>query len=540
MEARRGLVLRRFGAAGSLILFNGLLFLYLWWGKMQYRHDVYLGVTYAVCLVLVLVGHRVFGDGRRSLGLRLDNWRAALRAYGTFTLGAGALLVVVGVLFGNFDSARLQEVGPYLFWAGLQQYVLQGFLRPRFEDVVRPTAAPPDSGRGVSAAGLISVVLAAGVFAALHWPHPTLVLLTFGGALGWCGLFLRTPSWPGVWLSHAVLGVLLVLLFKQGGIDQFRVGLDGYRFESYGDGVQVAAGYDSLGHPFVATLPGPDLGHPSRVRIFDVEGRQLSEWVAFPQFDFSGRLAVGDLGFGPGDEVAVVPGPAEDNPPLVRIFDCTGRMLGQFAAGALPPEYGASISIHCGEIDLASGPGPGAPARIAAYGPDGRLRRSWALDGRTGFVNGIQGTGFGRACEEGAEGNWLVWGTGVSVNPSDFLVVRAGMIMESRETLPTTCGLRLATLRLKHGVAGVAVAPGPLVGYPPWIRVYYRGRTWALMHEFVPFGDDGTAGANLAGLDIDGDGQDELVIGEGTAPGRPPIVRIYRLDGTPIAQWRAY
>jgi hypothetical protein len=41
-------------------------------------------------------------------------------------------------------------------------------------------------------------------------------------------------------------------------------------------------------------------------------------------------------------------------------------------------------------------------------------------------------------------------------------------------------------------------------------------------------------------VDIDGDGLDEVVLGEGIGPGRPSRVRIYRLDRQVVADWEAY
>ena len=84
----------------------------------------------------------------------------------------------------------------------------------------------------------------------------------------------------------------------------FPGGSPGKRFEYYGEGVRVAAGYGKSGEPMVGTLPGPDQGRPSQLRLFDANGQLLREWVAFPEYDFSGELAMGDLiPTMPGDEI---------------------------------------------------------------------------------------------------------------------------------------------------------------------------------------------------------------------------------------------
>jgi len=125
-------------------------------------------------------------------------------------------------------------------------------------------------------------------------------------------------------MSQAVLSLLMLVFFKFSHLDQFEVGMNASRYEAYGDGVQVAAGYDSSGQARIVTAPGPDSGTPSLIRVFDQKGTRLAEWIAFPEFDFSAHLAIGELGFGAGEEVVVAPGPGPPNPPLVRIFDLQG------------------------------------------------------------------------------------------------------------------------------------------------------------------------------------------------------------------------
>ncbi|RPJ82746.1 MAG: hypothetical protein EHM18_15340 [Acidobacteria bacterium] len=133
----------------------------------------------------------------------------------------------------------------------------------------------------------------------------------------------------------------------------------------------------------------------------------------------------------------------------------------------------------------------------------------------------------------------LVWGSPVSVNPSRvFLSDTQADCVDSFETLPTTFGLNLTTLRLPSGQAGIAVAPGPLNGYPPLIGIFdLQGRK---IGEFFAFNDPNTYGSNIAAVDVDGDSQDEIVLGEGIGPGRPYTVRIFRQDGQMLTKWEAF
>jgi hypothetical protein len=539
-------LMRRFVAGFAILTFVAVLSSYLWWGRLAYYHSAFLISTYAVCLLTVALSHWYFGDSFRGLGLRVSNWREALRAYGLFTLGAAGLIVVVGLLLGRSPGAA-SGLLTYPAWAGLQQYLLQNFLRLRFETLFSPSQArnnssisprSDSSNRRFTLSAILASASAAAVFALLHWPNESLVVLSLAAGFSWCLLFSRVPNLYAACVSQAVLGLLLAMFFKPGILDGFSVGRPGFRYESYGDGVQVAAGYAAGGVPVIATLPGPDREHRSLIRIFDPSGRLLKEWAAFPEFDFSARFAVGDLGFGAGDELVAVPGPAESNPPLVRVFSLNGRLESQFLASNIPEGFGASVSVRCGEIFVGTGPGPDFPARGARYTPAGSPLGTWDFSSDAGFKNGIQLLPLPLNCKEKLPSEMLLWGTAISVNPSDFVVWSSSEVAQ-RETLPTTYGLSLTVVKLS-GKQFIAVAPGPLVGYPPWIRIFRENRPWEMVRDFVAFTDPGAAGANLAAVDLDHDGRDELVVGEGCAPGRPSLIRLLRVDGELLRQWQAY
>jgi hypothetical protein len=538
--------MQRFVAGSAILIFVAGLFSYLWWGRLAYDHTAFLALTYVVCLGSVAWSHWYFRDSMRQLGLATANWREALRAFGVFTGGAAALIVTTGLILGR-RPGEVEGLLSYPLWAGVQQYILQNFLRLRFETIFATDhpglarerrAGDGGSGRQISLPVLLAAASAAVIFALLHWPNGNLVILSLLAGFCWCLLFVRVPNLFASWTSQAVLGILLALFFKQGMFGGFSVGRPGFRFESYGDGVQVAAGYNGDGSAVIVTLPGPRRGHSSLVRIFDPAGRRLNEWTAFPEYDFSGHLAVGDLGFGAGDEVVAVPGPGESNPPLVRVFDIAGRLESEFLAADLPQAFGASVSVRCGKIFLGAGPGPETPAVGVAYSPSGDLLEQWDLSSETGFRNGVHLLPWPLDCGSSGPGGLLAWGAPISVNPSDFVISRSAGVVR-RETFPTTYGLNLAVVTLNRKEF-IAAAPGPLVGYPPWIRIFRDREPWQMVRDFVAFTDPGAAGANLAAVDLNQDGNDELVVGEGCAPGRPPTVRLLSVDGDMLRQWEAY
>ncbi|RPI21649.1 MAG: hypothetical protein EHM61_24255, partial [Acidobacteria bacterium] len=218
---------RRFLSLFSLLLFTALVMAYLWWGKFQYHHGLLLIGTYAGGFALVLGNHFYHRDGRREMGYRWDNGGKAVRTFGVLTLVFSVLIVLVGIWKSEARIDRWADLYVYVGWAALQQHLLQNFLRLRGEDLF---------GRGDWRAAFV----AAALFGLYHLPNLPLVAASFSGALLWCLVFMRVPSFMGAWLSHAVLSGCLLLFFKHGLLSQFQVGKPGYRYEHYGTGVYVA------------------------------------------------------------------------------------------------------------------------------------------------------------------------------------------------------------------------------------------------------------------------------------------------------------
>ncbi len=508
---------RRPASLLALAAFSVLILGYLWQWRFSYYHRELLIVVYAgAALLLVWTSWR---HGAR--GWRLDNLGPALVRFGglagVLSLGAAA----AGWLQGSWEAPRWAMILPYLAWALVQQHVLHNFLRTHWSFLL-------------GGPRWLAWLAAAALFACYHLPNPALVSLTLLMAFLWCALFEKHPNLPAAALGQALLTVTLVSFFKFGFIDQLEVGAGGFRFESYGDGVKVAAGRGPRGEPFVATLPGANRGNPSRVRVFDVRGRQLSEWVAFSEFDFSGEIAAGELGFGPGDELVVTPGPGPSNPARARIYSLDGELLKEVRAPGLHAGYGAHAAVACGRLYLGAGPAPRAAPRLLEFEPDGTLTGQWEFE-QLGLVNGLRGTGL---CADGTRSSLLAWGTDISVNPATLFVLdpRTGE-ERSWNSLKTTFGARVTLLRT-GGETLAAAAPGPLPGYPGLVEVTdLMGGDAA---SFVAFAGPGICGATLAAVDVDGDGRDEIVAGEGNCPDRPATVRILTLDGEPLHEWNAY
>lgn len=510
----------------SLAGASALIFGYLWWGRFHYFSEYLLAGVYAGTLAIILFGHWYFGDSRRELGLRLDNLMPALRLCLPLTLGGVLALLAAGFSWGTLrleggDTGATRAFLLYVPWALLQQYGLQNFLFLRFRTLYdRPFPA---------------LLSAAGLFALFHLPNFPLMALSLMGGLLWCWIFWRAPNLLAVTLSHVVLAFLALVLFKAGGSADFQVGRPGYRYEAFGGGVLVATGHDAAGRPFVATLPGHDRGAPSRLRIFWPDGTLVREWTAFEEYDFSGHLAAGDLGMEAGDEIATAPGPAPGNPPYVRVFSSSGRLLEEFPV-AFEGGYGAGVSVADGSLLVWPGPAPGQAAQVLEYTGRGRLTRSWHFD-PVGFVSGIRALGLGG--ERDSFFRLVLWGPPLAVNPGELLLYDdEGGGFFHWAAYPTTYGLNVARVQLAPGVAGLVTAPGPLRGYSAHVKVF--DTQGGERYNFVAYESPGTCGSNVAAVDIDGDGRDEIVLGEGICGGSRPTVRIFNLEGILLHRWEAY
>lgn len=527
----------------SIFAFSSLVLGYLWWGKFQYHHSAILFLTYAGGIAIVLLNHWVFHDTASRMGMRFDRFGSAGLLYGSITAVFCGVMAIIGSIWGHLRLDRWSDIYIYVLWAAIQQHVLQNFLRLRVEYLLANGASRAASASQKRVSFKVALVTAA-LFAAYHVPNHALAALAFLGAVVWCFSFTYKPSFLWVSVSQAFVAATLLAFFKYGPMNQFQVGRPGYRYEAYGDGVQVAAGYDANELPWIATVPGADKGKKALLRVFDTEGRKLAEWYAFDEFDFSGQIAVGDLGFGGGDEIAATPGPGRTNPAIVRIFDRRGKLLSQFAADTLDHGYGASVSIQCGRVYVSPGPGPAAPQRVVAFTAKGKLLREWQFT-QTGFANGVKASGICPLADSVSQPflppvqHLLLWATVIPSNPSKVLLYDTTEdSLTAWETLSTTFGLNATLVRLGKNKIGLAVTPGYLNGYPPWVKVFeLNGRQ---LHEFFAYQDSQSCGSNIAAVDIDGDSIDELILGEGTCPNRAAMVRIYTLDGVFIRKWNAY
>lgn len=111
----------------------------------------------------------------------------------------------------------------------------------------------------------------------------------------------------------------------------------------YKKGIDVAAGdIDDDGIDEIITTPGD--GKSALVRIFNVSGNKVGEFVAYPSFTGGIKVAVGDIDGDGIDEI--ITSPAKGGGPHIKVFRADGSLVDEF--------FGASASSRNG-TDVAAG-----------------------------------------------------------------------------------------------------------------------------------------------------------------------------------------
>jgi membrane protease YdiL (CAAX protease family) len=155
------------------------------------------GAVRAVPVVLVVALALVKAARTGDWGFRADAFLPALVKVAWTTTIAVIVVLAIGEALDTLHPRRAvgRNLAFLTLWGGGQQFVLQTVVF-REARALMPRAA--------------AIVVAAGMFAAVHLPNPFLAPVTFAAGLLWCWIYSRHPNIIPLAMSHA-LGTEAVL-----------------------------------------------------------------------------------------------------------------------------------------------------------------------------------------------------------------------------------------------------------------------------------------------------------------------------------------
>lgn len=175
-------------------------------------------IVFLVWLMVSIVAH---GDTPKILGWQAENLSRATRQGLPVFAAFVAFALLAGVWFRAYHNLpphliQLRHVLNYAAFCLLQQVALNSYLSNRLLYAFE--------------AKLPAALVAGAVFAALHWPNPVLVPLTFIGGATMSWLFARERNIIPLAAGQAVVGTLVWWAFPLAWHHGMRVGPGYYTF----------------------------------------------------------------------------------------------------------------------------------------------------------------------------------------------------------------------------------------------------------------------------------------------------------------------
>jgi len=195
------------------VAFAGFVGTYIW--KLQAAAPW----TWWLLLLWLIASFTGRRDTPKTMGWRADNLGRASKRAALFFGASSLLICFAGLFLGMLHRLPSHLVEPkrfggYLAFCVLQQVGLNSFLTNRLLGAFeRPAPA---------------ALVAGALFAALHWPNPVLVPLTFVGGSAMAWLFATERNILPLALGQAILGALVWWAFPIAWHHSMRVG-PGYR-----------------------------------------------------------------------------------------------------------------------------------------------------------------------------------------------------------------------------------------------------------------------------------------------------------------------
>jgi Type II CAAX prenyl endopeptidase Rce1-like len=199
----------------EVLVFGGFVAWYIW------QLEASFFFAWLVFPVWMLASFLVHEDTPKTMGWRADNLWSATKHSALAFAPCIAGLFLTGIPLGALHRSAHHLLVPrhffgYMAFCLLQQVGLNSYLTNRLVGVMNSPA--------------IASLLAGTIFAALHWPNPVLVPLTFIGGVAMAWLFARERNILPLAVWQGVLGTLVWWAFPMAWHHGLRVGPGFYTF----------------------------------------------------------------------------------------------------------------------------------------------------------------------------------------------------------------------------------------------------------------------------------------------------------------------
>ena|SRR5437016_7888250 len=197
------------------LAFSAYVACYIWQLQTSYF------LAWLIFPAWMIASFAAHGDTAKTIGWRADNLWSATKRSATILAPGAAGLCLVGVFFGAMHRPAHHILAPrhflgYMAFCLLQQVALNSYLTNRLLGATHSTAR--------------TSLLSGAIFAALHWPNPVLIPLTFIGGVAMAWLFARDRNIIPLAAWQGILGTLVWWAFPIPWHHAMQVGPGFYTF----------------------------------------------------------------------------------------------------------------------------------------------------------------------------------------------------------------------------------------------------------------------------------------------------------------------